>query len=204
MNFSEKKEAYQSLQDPAHLEPDRELLTRKAPHAPALKTGMVDKEKSQCEILWDLLDHASEEEITANRTPVIQFVAKVNEAYEKAIIKLAETDLETATQPQLAALARSLKIETTDYKLATLRPLLFKFLTDLKDLKDLTANPQSHSDQVIDLMNAEKEELHEKVGELETENEDLQSQLEDSESEKQDLEEQLEEEKKSEATPDLQ
>lgn len=289
MNFSEKKEAYQSLQDPAHLEPDRELLTRKSPHDPALKTGIVDKEKSQCEIIWALLDVATVEEITANRPAPVKELTKeeVNVIAEEAgrltaqihnvatwvevddliaqitelvkqlpeeaatiMLKLPKSiipdfvkkadaekellaiDLETATQPQLATIARSLKLETPDYKSATLRPILLKVLTDLKELlhlknmqelKDLTL--QSHSDQVIDLMNAEKKELAGKVENLETEKEDLETHIEDLENEKDDLEterddleiekadletenedlqSQLDEEKKSEATPDLQ
>jgi len=313
MNFSDKKEAYLQLQDPNHLEPDRELLAKKAPHDPALKTGIVDKVKSQCEILWALLDVATVEEITASRPAPVKVFTKdeVNAIAEEAgkltahihtVKTLAEKDiliaqitelanqlpgkagefilrlplsiipnfvkkdeaekellaidLETATQPQLANIARSLKLETPYYKSATLRPLLLKVLTDIKELlhlknmqelkigsitytfdhepellhlknmqelKNLTL--QSHSDQVIDMMNAEKEALAGKVEDLEAEKEDLETKLEYSESEKDDLEterddletekadletenedlqSQLDEEKKSEAAPDLQ
>lgn len=269
MNFAEKKQAYNQLQDPAQLEPDRELLAKKAPHAPELQNGIFDKEKSQRETLWALLDVATVEEITANRPAPVKeltkeemfviaeqaakltnlihkvttleekdgLVAEIMELIKPIPFKAAEImlklplsivpdfvkkaeaekellaiDLETAKQPVMASLARALSLETPDFKSSTLRPLL-------KDLRDLNLlKTQSHSDQVIDQMNAEKVELHEKVEELELEKEelqdqlneveaeknDLEEQLEDAEAEKEDLEEQLEEEKKSEATPDQQ
>jgi peptidoglycan hydrolase CwlO-like protein len=126
------------------------------------------------------------------------------------IEKLLAVDFLTVKQPELANIARGLKIEAPDYKLATLRPLLEEYRLNLPKVSE------SHSDQVIDQMNAEKEELEGKVEELESENEDLQEQLEETEaaleetaaeleqaeSEKQDLEEQLEEEKKSESKAD--
>ena len=213
MNFAEKKQAYLELQDTAQLEPDRELLKKKAPNASELQTVIIDKEKAQCEILWALLDLATVDEITANRPAPVKELTKeeIDLCKEKeATVQLIALDIESATQPVLAAIARTLKLTTPDFKAATLRPIL-------KDLRDIKLLPtQSHSDQVIDQMNADKEELHGKVEELETEKEDLQEkleeveaekndleeQLEDAESEKEDLEKQLEEEKKSEATPD--
>lgn len=54
------------------------------------------------------------------------------------------------------------------------------------------ANTESHSDQIINLMNKEKQELTEKVENLELENEDLKDQIEDHELQKEDLESQLE------------
>ncbi|HET6558076.1 MAG TPA: hypothetical protein VFG54_12225 [Prolixibacteraceae bacterium] len=51
---------------------------------------------------------------------------------------------------------------------------------------------ESHSDQVIDIMNQEKQELTEKVEELEAEKEDLEYELEDVMAEKESLEEKLE------------
>jgi hypothetical protein len=112
------------------------------------------------------------------------------------IEKLLAVDFLTVKQPELANIARGLKIEAPDYKLATLRPILEEYRLNLPKVSE------SHSDQVIDQMNAEKEELEGKVEELESENEDLQEQLEDAEAEKELLEDQLEEEKKSESSPD--
>lgn len=255
MKFAEKKKAYQELQDPAQLVPDRDLLLIKNPKSSALNTGIVDRTKTQREILWALLDVCTVDEITANRPAPVKkltieemkditaetgklaaHVHKVKTLEEKAeiiakikelikdfpedmaviMLKLPESivpdfvkvaefveklrviDLSKATQPELAAIARGLNIipPPIDFKADTLRPMLNEFQVNLPKVSE------SHSDQVIDQMNAEKEELHEKVDELESENEDLQEQLDDAESEKQSLEEQLEEEKKSEATPD--
>ena len=70
MNFADKKKAYNELQGGSHLCCDRELLEKKAPKSQALKTGVVDKEKAQREILWALLDVATVEEIVSYRKPV--------------------------------------------------------------------------------------------------------------------------------------
>lgn len=116
--------------------------------------------------------------------------------------KLLAVDFLTVKQPELAGIARGLKIDSPDYKLATLRPIMEEYRANLPKVSE------SHSDQVIDQMNADAsegsaiEELEGKVEELESENEDLQEQLEDAETEKELLEDQLEEEKKSEASPD--
>ena len=188
MNFSEKKQAYHQLQGQEHLESDKELLQKKAPKSTILLSGMIDRKKSQCEILWALLDSVTIEEITENRKPVEkeshsdQTIDRMNAAREKAIKKLLEIDIETASQPVLANIARSISLETQDYKAATLRPLL----KDFRDLAVITEDP-------------EKEELSE---ELETENEDIKEQLEETEAELEETEAELEKEKKSEATPD--
>ncbi len=273
MNFAEKKQAYHQLQDPNHLEADKELLLKKSPKSSALRVGMINREKAQCEIIWALLEVASMEEITANRpAPVKKLtveemkditaeaaklaaqVHKVNSLEEKAEIiaqikelikdfpedlatimlklpesiipdfvkiaefteKLLRTDVSALKQPEAAAFARGLNIEVPDYKLATLKPILQDFIVNLPKVSEGTgekntelpageeltatgsteaATLESHSDQTIDIMNAEKQEL-------EAENEELKEQLEDTEAEKEDLEEQLEEEKKSEAGPD--
>lgn len=68
MKFSEKKQAYNRLQGAENLDSDRMLLQRHAPNAGILAAGILNKEKAQREILWELLDHASVEDIQANRT----------------------------------------------------------------------------------------------------------------------------------------
>ena len=274
MKFAEKKQAYQNLQDPAHLKFDRELLEKKAPKSPALTIGMVDKTKAQREILWALLDVATVEEIKANRiTPEDIYRMKFAEQFKAIQVesisgklskaelillqdkllnllsagdtpdefkmevhalkgfleseiafhelneKLLTVDFSVIKQPEAAALARKLKFQPENFKLETLKPLLQDYVANLpkesegtgeemtevptgEDLTSEGSKSESHSDQVIDQMNEEKEELAAKVDELELENEDLQEQLEDAEAKKELLEEQLDEEKKSEATPD--
>ena len=68
MKFSEKKQAYNRLQGAENIDSDRTLLQKHAPNAGILAAGILNKEKAQREILWELLDHASVEDIQANRT----------------------------------------------------------------------------------------------------------------------------------------
>ena len=253
MNFAEKKQAYGQLQGQEHLEADKELLLKKSPKSPALRVGLINRAKAQCEIVWALLDVAGVEEITANRPAPVKKLAieemkditaetgklaahihKVKTLEEKAEIiaqikelikdfpedmatvmlklpesivpdfvktaefieKLLAVDFLTVKQPELANIARGLKIEAPDYKVATLRPILEEYRLNLPKVSE------SHSDQVIDQMNAEKEELEGKVEELESENEDLQEQLEETEAALEETAAELEEEKKSESKAD--
>jgi vacuolar-type H+-ATPase subunit I/STV1 len=253
MNFAEKKQAYHQLQGQEYLEADKELLLKKSPKSPALRVGVINREKAQCEIVWALLDVASMEEIIANRPAPVKkltieemkditaetgklaaHIHKVKTLEEKAEIiahikelikdfpedmaavmlklpesivpdfvktaefieKLLAVDFLTVKQPELANIARGLKIEAPDYKLATLRPIMEEYRLNLPKVSE------SHSDQVIDQMNAEKEELEGKVEELESENEDLQEQLEETEAALEETTAELEEEKKSESKAD--
>lgn len=259
MNFAEKKQAYHQLQGQEHLEADKELLLTKSPKSPALRVGLINREKAQCEIVWALLEVVSVEEIIANRPAPVKIISKEklgfiseqagimtahihkaesieakNELIKKikeliqdmpeditsVIIETAESiipdfvktaefiekllavDFLTVKQPELANIARGLKIEAPDYKLATLRPILEEYRLNLPKVSE------SHSDQVIDQMNADAstgsaiEELEGKVEELESENEDLQEQLEETEAALEETAAELEEEKKSESKAD--
>lgn len=251
MNFTEKKQAYQKMQDPDRLCCDHELLTKKAPNSLILKIGVVDQAKAQREILWALLDVATVEEIESYRNPapkksewieklVSLITASVPETIEglkladdtvcelldqleadgidltddqknnvsaykgylsAAMIdlrkkeveqKLIGLDLESATQPELAKIARSLNLAPNpDFKAATLRPQLDDYRLNLLKVSEGSGEEMIPVEAHLEIVN-----------ELEEENENLQEQLEDSEAEKELLEEQLEEEKKSEATPD--
>ena len=98
MNFTEKKQAYQKMQDPAHLCCDRELLTKKSPDALVLKMGVVDQAKAQREILWTLLDVATVEEIKSYRKPA----SKNNELIEKLVSLITAQVPETIETLKLA------------------------------------------------------------------------------------------------------
>lgn len=190
MNFSEKKQAYGQLQGQEHLEADKELLLNKSPKSPALNLATIDRNKAQREILWALLDVASFEEIKESRKPEVgshkdQVIDLMNVARENAIKKLIEIDIETATQPVIANIARSIQIETPDYKAATLRPLLKNF----KDLLVIAENADDSAGSAI-------EELEGKVEDLESENEDLQEQLDEKEAELEETAAELAEAKK--------
>lgn len=67
MNFLQKNETFIRLQEGDHLQADRAHLVRLNPKSQALATKFLDAQKERKEILYALLDHATEEEITANR-----------------------------------------------------------------------------------------------------------------------------------------
>lgn len=67
MKFAEKKEAYARLQNAEMLEKDVALLRYKKPDSTALKNAIVNREKAQKDIIWELLDVATVEEILKNR-----------------------------------------------------------------------------------------------------------------------------------------
>lgn len=198
MKFADKKEAYRKLQDESMLEKDIELLRIKKPDSHALKTGIVDRVKVQKDVLWELLDVVGADEIKNNRAVSSkqshsdQDIDLKNEAREKAIAKLLETDVEKASQPVLANIARALDIVPENFKVSTLRPILADFVLKLPKTK-----------AAENVLVVEYEQLKADLEEKEQENEDLQSQLDDAELEKEQLSEQLEEEKKNEVSPQL-
>jgi len=262
MNFTEKKQAYQKMQNPAHLCCDHELLTKKAPDAFVLKMGIVDQAKAQREILWALLDVATVEEIESYRKPdeklnlsiaalslLLSYsipstkeglkeyddsICELMDQVEKAGVslpdelqdrvslakkylsdamvkiqfteKLIAMDLAKATQPQLASITRSLKLETPNYTAATLRIVLDDYRFSLPKFEEASEEekiPVEAHLEVVNELTEENEQLKGELEEKELENEDLQEQLDDAEAEKELLEEELEEEKKSEVSPDL-
>jgi len=187
MKFGDKKKAYQQMQDPAHLECDRELLKVKAPKSVALTTGMVNKEKAQRDILWALLDVATVEEIEANRKPeVVNEIPAVNPFLQK----LLDADLANETQPKMAAIARGLKLETPDYKAVTLRIVLDDYRLSLPKIGEATEEEMIPVEAHLEIVN-----------ELTEENENLQEQLEEKEAELEDTAAELAEAKKK-AEPD--
>jgi len=262
MKFAEKKQAYHQLQGQEHLEADKELLLKKAPKSPALKIGMVNRAKAQCEIVWALLEVASMEEIKANRPAPVKkltleemkditaetgklaaHVHKVKSLEEKAEIiaqikelikdfpediaaimlklpesiipdfvktaefieKLLAVDFLTVKQPELANIARGLKIEVPDYKLATLVPILKEYRANLPKEGNATAEemiPVTAHLEVVNELTEEKDALLDELEEKESENEELQEQLEETEAALEETAAELEEEKKSEVTPD--
>lgn len=148
-------------------------------------------------------------------------------AKQNVINSLLATDLETVSQSVLAKFIRDLGITAINMKANTIRPILIQFKLNLpkedpgsgEKMEGVNAvpngsiyelivegsKPASHSDQVIDIMNAdpdakkelddadpEKEELQTKVEELEEENSDLQDQLEEKELENEELLERIE------------
>lgn len=67
MKLIEKNAAFIRLKNGDYLEPDLRLLKKKNPEHPALKQSFFDNKRKGKEILYALLDHATEEEIILNR-----------------------------------------------------------------------------------------------------------------------------------------
>lgn len=260
MNFAEKKQAYGQLQGQEHLEADRELLLKKSPKSPALRVGIINREKAQCEILWALLEVASVEEIVANRiTPEEIYKIKFSEQFKAIQLevtsgkfskielinfrdclsnllsagdtpdefkmevhalsgfldseikfhefneKLLVVDFLTVKQSELANIARGLKIEAPDYKLATLRPILEEYRANLPKEGAATSEemiPVTAHLETVNELTEEKDALLEELEGKELDNEDLQQQLEETEAALEETAAELEEEKKSESSPD--
>ena len=116
---------------------------------------------------------------------------------EEAEQELLEIDLETAKQPAMAKIVRALKLETKDMKGDTLRPVLAEYKTNMCKVDQgngemntpVPADLNTENELVVD--EAEKEELKEKVEELEAdkeeleeENEELKEKLDEAEAEK--------------------
>lgn len=106
------------------------------------------------------------------------------------LAELLKSDLPTLKHNDLKKFVFALELDSNcpNHKKETYLKVLNEFIESLTP----SQSTESHSDQVIDLMNKEKQELTEKVEDLELENEDLKDQIEDHELQKEDLESQLE------------
>ncbi|WP_289054183.1 hypothetical protein [Carboxylicivirga marina] len=103
MDLGKRKEALRQLTDAAHLAADKALLEAKKPHSRALKIKFPTKERTQREVLWELLDVVSPDDIKSNRA----FAAKAaEEAAEKK--RIADEEAEAERQ-RIAEEAQKLK-----------------------------------------------------------------------------------------------
>jgi len=163
--------------------------------APETMEGLKLADDTVCELLDQLeaegIDLTDDQKNNVSAYKGYLSAAMVELRKKEAENELVALDLQATAQPKLASIARILKIETDDYKKATLLPLLEDYRLNMPKVSE------GSGEEMIPV-----EEHLEIVTELTEENENLQEQLEDAEAEKELLEEQLEEEKKSEATPD--
>lgn len=108
MEFAEKKTAYEKLMGEKHLEKDTELLKQKNPASAFINAPVVNRSQMQSDVLWDLLDHASEEEILKNRgeevgsrkSEVGSQKTEVKSQKSKVKSEEVKTATETETKPQ--------------------------------------------------------------------------------------------------------
>lgn len=68
MGFAEKNASFIRLQKEDNLDADRRHLVRLNPKNPVLEKKFFDRDKEAKEILYALLDHATEEQILADRS----------------------------------------------------------------------------------------------------------------------------------------
>ena len=87
MDFAQKKIWFEKLLGAEFLEADLKLLREKKPESQALQTGLIDKKQAQSDVLWDLLEVATGEEIKTNRG-------------EKNEVKTVQKTKETTPKPQ--------------------------------------------------------------------------------------------------------
>jgi len=182
------------------------IITSPAPETMA-ELKLADDEV--CELLDQL--EADGVELTDDQKDLVSAykgllsAAMVEIRKKEAENELVALDLQDTAQPKLASIARILKIETEDYKKATLLPLLDAYRLNLPKVSEGSGEemiPVEAHLEVVNELTEENEQLKDELEAKEAETEDLQEQLEDAEAEKELLEEQLEEEKKSEAGPD--
>lgn len=139
------------------------------------KTTLVNEVK---ELVKDLPEATASKMIEFAESIIPDFVKK-----EEAETQLLEMDVTAAPQKDMAKIVRALKLNTKDMKGGTIRPVLVEYKNQLLEKK------KSHSDQVIDQMNTENEDLKEANEQLESDKEELEEQNEE-------LQEQLEEAEK--------
>ena len=163
-------------------------------------------EKAEFELSDELKDNVS-----AFKGLLSEALIQIREAEAETeriitIQKLSTLDLEAATQPELAKIARTLKLPPNpDYKAVTLRPQLDAYRLNLPKVSEGSGEemiPVTAHLETVNELTEENEQLKGELEEKELENEDLQEQLDDAEAEKELLEEQLEDEKKSEEQAD--
>jgi len=131
------------------------------------------------ELIKPLPDEATEIMLKLPLSIVPDFV-KTAEFVEK----LLTVDFLTVKQPELANIARGLKIEAPDYKLATLRPILEEYRLNLPKEGAATGEemiPVAAHLETVNVLIEEKDALVDELEEKELENEDLQEQLEEKE-----------------------
>nr|WP_321409318.1 hypothetical protein [uncultured Carboxylicivirga sp.] len=217
MDLGQRKTAMRQLTDASQLEADKALLQSLKPHSRVLKTKYPTSERTQREVLWDLLEVASLDDIKANRSkaneskPMDDEVAK-QKAAEEAELKALEKDeskqkvlsldLEQKIDYQeLKHLVATLEIETADRKAVTLLAALVEFKAANTQLP-----PADNNEKVSEGTGEEMEEVKGALEEKENKLEEKTAELEDTKEELEQTQEQLEEktaeleaEKKSEA-----
>jgi chromosome segregation ATPase len=236
MDFRQRKIAYEELKGTSHLDADKALLEKVDPKNLLLQKKVYKPETMALEILWELLGRAdiTREALVSNRRALANnskpdLGDPNNDAELKAkhkadaTIALLAAELVNMTQKELKALALVLEIESPDMKAATLRPLLEAYRNSLSptctQASEVETVPdekstESHSDQVIDQMNADiediktqlldeelteeqKKELEKRLNDLEGTIDDLQDQHNDLQDQVNTLADDLEAEKKN-------
>jgi len=129
MDLGKRKQALRQLTDAAHLAADKELLQAKKPHSRVLKLKFPTPERTQREVLWELLEVVTPKEIVANRIAV----AKAAEEAAEKKHKEEEAAAEKKRQEEEAAAEKQAEQEAL--KKAELKNAAEKALKEL-DLED--------------------------------------------------------------------
>jgi hypothetical protein len=118
MDFITKNGLYIKLQSGAHSEADSALLKEKNPKSKALNTRYFDKNREKKEILWDLIEHASEDEILDNRKKYSEKSEKIpaKEEPEEREKEKELSDEELTKKELVAKYGKNLDISLRDSK----------------------------------------------------------------------------------------
>jgi len=89
--FREKNKHYQDMTNPEHANADLELLKKHLPNSQIVRTASNNPTRSHKEILWNLLDHCSAEDIRQNR----RILSAISETTETNVpVVTLDTDAE--------------------------------------------------------------------------------------------------------------
>lgn len=161
MDYHRKHQAYTKLKGAEHLEKDQQLLEKLNSSSKALKNLQnPDRGKVQQEVLWDLLDVASEEDILKNRgikkeAPAILDPFKSSSPEEI----LGKLDLDKDPDYYfMKELAERLRIKTENRKKATL-------ILALRKAREVPVNEGANSPKDPHPENSEQEASEVESGE---------------------------------------
>jgi len=212
MEFRTKKPIYEAMKGEQYCEADLALLHKVAPTHKLCEKKVYNPAKMQAEVLWELLDLCTKEEIRINRRELMEKKkVSLGDSSNQKINDLLALDLSDEKACKIEDIddfIKSLDIKPagkkkTD-KIEALKAFILTLPKEVEGKTEETTAPVAEGTQIPapgtenlapikvenEELKSENEELQEKVEELEGENEDLQEKVEE-------LETELDEQKKS-------
>ncbi|TAJ13047.1 hypothetical protein DMA11_10295 [Marinilabiliaceae bacterium JC017] len=193
MDLRKKKQAMQALTDVKHLEADQSLLKAKKSNSVVLKRKYPTSERTQREVLWDLLEVASQEEIENNRKDGNAVDKEEEQEVVNAKEELKDLVLNKDTDyQQVKRLVKILGIDTENLKQKTLVFALKEFRGDIVENTTDNSEELDTAKAEDEEAQAETEEIKEDLSATETELEETQDELEEAKGDLEEKEQELE------------